>query len=164
MPYFHFCVQVNVLLVTFTMIPLSHVTRVCLATSRQTEDQGNVLRVLVECLPGLGVTLNASVSVNIYSAYMYLLYPVCVCVHAFVHACKAVGGVGGVCVCVRLCVCTYACVEYVYIDVYIYTHKCLCVHLDTCSCTSYIKYSCCTCKSIILVTLCLHVLVCSNAH
>ena len=82
MPYFHFCVQVNVLLVTFTMIPLSHVTRVRLATSRQTEVQGNVFHVLVACLPGLGEPPNVTVSVYLYTvhAYMCIFFTLCVSV------------------------------------------------------------------------------------
>ena len=71
-----------------------------------------MLHVLVECLPGLGEPPNVSVSVNIYSAYMYLLHPVherlsaCACVRACVCACVQVWCVwGGGCVCV--CVCLY---------------------------------------------------------
>ena len=142
MPYFHFCVQVNVLLVTFTIVPLSHVTHVYLATSRETEDQGNVLRVLVECLPGLGEPPNVSVSVKIYRAYVYLLLPVCerlsacVCVCACVCACVRVwSGMEGVCVCVCMYVCM--CGVCVYIDVCAYAHNCLRVHLDTCTLYSY---------------------------
>ena len=146
MPYYYVCVQVNVLLVTFTMIPLSHVTRVCLATSRQAEDQGNVLHVLVECLPGLGEPPNVSVSVKIYSAHMYLLHPVCerlstcACVHACVCACVQVWGWCGECLCVCVCVCLCVCMQVwsmcILMYVCAYAHKCLYVHLDTC--TSYI--------------------------
>ena len=82
MPYYHFCVQVNVLLVTFTMIPLSHVTRVCLATSRQAEDQENVLRVLVECLPGLGEPPNVTVSVYLYTVHSHMCIFFTLCVSA----------------------------------------------------------------------------------
>ena len=63
--------QVIVHLVTFTMSQLSHVTHVCLATSRQTEDLGSVLHVLVECSPGAGEPPNAIVSEYLNKCVQY---------------------------------------------------------------------------------------------
>ena len=75
----------SVRLVTVTIVQLSLVIHACLAPSRQKEDLGNVLHVLVECLPGLEEPLNVNVSIQICITSLH----VCVC------ACVWGGGVGG---------------------------------------------------------------------
>ena len=71
-----FCVQVIVHLVISTIKQLRHVTRVCLVTSKLTEDLGNVLHVQVECLPGPGEPPNVTVSEQTCSMTLCLE---CVC-------------------------------------------------------------------------------------